>query len=174
MASSLPPLVLQAAFFSSLAIVLLLATRTSLRRQLGASLVYQAWLLVPLVVLATLLPQRSAPQILHIEALRPVQALVVQAAPNAFPQQANMLLWVWACGAVAAALWFAASHHAFLRRAGRLIREGDVHIGAPGVGPASRSRRMPSPRSPTRRASRASWRRPANSSRSLPANGASR
>jgi beta-lactamase regulating signal transducer with metallopeptidase domain len=137
MASSLTPLVLQAALFASLAIVLLLATRTLLRRQLGASTAYQAWLLVPLVVLATLLPQRSAPQILHIEALRPVHALALQAAPNAFPQQANMLLWVWACGAVAAALWFAASHHAFLRRAGRLIREGDVHIGAPGVGPAS-------------------------------------
>lgn len=137
MASSLMPLVLQAALFTSLAIVLLLAARTLLRRQLGASLAYQAWLLVPLVVLATLLPQRPVPQLLHIEALRPVQALAVQAAPNTSPRQTGMLLSVWACGALAAALRFVIGHHAFLRRAGRLKREGEVYVGAPGGGPAS-------------------------------------
>jgi len=137
MASSLLPLVLRTALFASLAIVLLLASRTLLRRKLGAALACQAWLLVPIVVLAALLPQRPAPQVLRIEALRPVQALAVQATPGASPQQAGIVLSAWACGALASALWFILGHHAFLRRAGRLERRGGLYVGAPGIGPVS-------------------------------------
>ncbi len=141
MASELTALVLRAALFSSLAIVLLLGTRTLLRRQLGASLAYQAWLLVPLVAIAALMPARSAPQLLRVDALRPVQALAAQATPAASNQQVDLLLAVWICGATVAALGFLLGHYAFMRRAGRLKPTGDdsedIYIGAPGVGPAS-------------------------------------
>lgn len=131
------PLILRSALFASLAILLLLFVRTQLRRRLGAALAYQAWLLVPIVTVAALLPLRSAPQLLSIPALAPVQALAAQAAPAASPQQADGLLLAWICGALALALRFVLGHRSYLAQAGRLVRAGEVYVGAAGVGPAS-------------------------------------
>lgn len=77
MASELMPLVLRAALLAGLAILILLPVRKPLRRWLGAALAYQAWLIVPVVVLASLLPRSAAPSGLSVQALRPVQALAV-------------------------------------------------------------------------------------------------
>ncbi|XYJ12660.1 M56 family metallopeptidase [Telluria sp. B2] len=58
----MPPLLLRAALFSSLAVLVLLAARTLLRRWFGASLAYLAWLIVPVVTLAALLERVVSPQ----------------------------------------------------------------------------------------------------------------
>jgi beta-lactamase regulating signal transducer with metallopeptidase domain len=137
MNAELVPLVLRTALLTSLAILVLLAARGLLQRRLGAALAYQAWLIVPVVALASLLPARAAPQVLSVQVLRPVQALAAQAAPTASPGQVDVLLLAWACGVAAAALWFLVGHHAFLRRAGRLTRSGSVYMSEAGAGPAS-------------------------------------
>lgn len=120
MASELAALVLRGALFAGLAILLLLTARRPLRRCLGAALAYQAWLLVPLVAVAALLPASPSPRLLRIQALDTAQALATQATPGVGSQQADVLLVAWACGALAMALRFVLGHHAFLRRAGRL------------------------------------------------------
>jgi len=127
MASSLLPLLLRAALFAGLAIILLLAARKPLRRWFGAALAYQAWLLVPLVVIASSVPGRPAQALQSVEVLRPVQSLAAQAATAAPSSgQAELLLLAWILGALAMALRFALGQRAFLR----LARAG-------GAGPAS-------------------------------------
>lgn len=137
MATALTPLLLRATLFTSAAIVLLLVARTALRRWFGAALAYQAWLLVPLVAIAALLPGRSAPQVLSLRVPPVVQALAVQAAPPVSPAQADVLLLAWAAGALACALLFVHAHRGFVRRAGRLTRRGDVYLSDADIGPAS-------------------------------------
>lgn len=126
MATELMPLLLRAALFASAAIVLVLLLRRPLLRWLGAALAYQAWLLVPLVVAASVLPGRPVAVLRQVEVLRPVQALAVQATTPAIPAQADMLWLLWAAGAAAVALRFVLAQRAFLRQAG-----------AGGAGPAS-------------------------------------
>ncbi len=135
MASELTPLLLRAALFTGLAILVLLALRKPLLRWLGAMLVYQAWLLVPLVGIAALLPVRSAPRILSVEALRPVGALAVEATQAVPTGGIDLLPAIWACGVALMALWFVHGHRTFVRQAGSLTRVGDVHVG--NAGPAS-------------------------------------
>lgn len=139
MTSELAPLLLRAALFASLAILLLLAACTLLRRWFGASVAYLAWLLVPVVTLAALLPGRAAVLRVPLPALPPVQALAAQAAPAGSPQQFNALLFAWACGAAAVALWFILNHRTFLRGMGRLTPQGraNVYLSSTGAGPAS-------------------------------------
>lgn len=132
-------LLLRAALSSSLAILALLAARTLLRRWFGAGQAYLAWLIVPAVTLAALLPGRAAPLRVPLPDLASVQALAAQAAPAAAPQQLDVLLVAWACGAVAAALWFILSHRTFLRGMGGLTPQGraNVYLSDTGAGPAS-------------------------------------
>ncbi len=117
MASELMPLVLRAALFASLAILVLLAVRRPLLRWAGAALAYQAWLLVPIVVAASVLPGRPAAVLQQVEVLRPVQALAAQATTPPSAGQADTLLLAWVGGLVLTALWFAIGQRAFLRQA---------------------------------------------------------
>jgi len=128
MASSLLPLLLRAALFAGLAIVLLLAARKPLRRWLGAALAYQAWLLLPLVVLASFLPGRPAQALQSVEVLRPVQSLAAQATIVPSSGHAEPLLLAWAVGALAMALRFAFGQRAFLRQA-RAGAAGPASVG---------------------------------------------
>jgi len=137
MASEFTPLLLRAALFTGLAILVLLVLRAPLRRWLGAALAYQAWLIVPVVAAASLLPAASAPTALQVAALQPVRALAARAAPVAPVQQADTLFVIWACGAAAMFLWFVLGHIAFLRKAGSLRPLGEVYVSAADVGPAS-------------------------------------
>jgi beta-lactamase regulating signal transducer with metallopeptidase domain len=118
MASELMPLLLRAALFASFAILVVLALRRPLLRWLGASLAYQAWLLVPLVVAASVLPGRPGTVLQSVEVLRPVQTLTAQATTPASSGQADTLWLVWAAGAAAVALRFVLAQRAFLRQAG--------------------------------------------------------
>lgn len=137
MASELISLLLRAALFAGLATLVLLAVRRPLRHWLGAALAYQAWLIVPIVVTASLLPGSAAPSVLSVQALRPVQALAVQAAPAVTADGAGMLPLIWMAGVAAMAWWFIRGHVRFLRQAGELTRIGDLFVGADGAGPAS-------------------------------------
>jgi beta-lactamase regulating signal transducer with metallopeptidase domain len=137
MASELISLLLRAALFAGLATLVLLAVRRPLRHWLGAALAYQAWLIVPIVVTASLLPGSAAPSVLSVQALRPVQALAVQAAPAVTADGAGMLPLIWMAGVAAMAWWFIRGHVRFLREAGELTRIGDLFVGADGAGPAS-------------------------------------
>jgi len=128
---------LRVALVTSAAIVLLLLVRKPLRRQFGAALAYAAWLIVPLIAAAALLPAYARPQVLSVQAPYAVQALVQQATPAGLPAQANYLAVVWAAGALASLLWLIAAHQTFLRRAGPLTRKGSIHVSAAAVGPAS-------------------------------------
>ena len=137
MGSDLISPLLRVTLLTSAAIVLLLLVRKPLRRQFGAALAYAAWLIVPLVAAAALLPVQARPQLLFVQAPYAVQALVQQATPAALPAQANYLAVVWAAGTLVSLLWLIVAHHAFLRRAGPLTREGSIHVSAAVVGPAS-------------------------------------
>jgi beta-lactamase regulating signal transducer with metallopeptidase domain len=137
MGSELSSLVLRAALFAGLAILIVLATRRPLRRWLGAAVAYQAWLIVPIVAAASLLPGRPGPALQSVQVLRPAQALAAHITTPLQSGQADALLLAWACGAAAMALWFFRGHRAFLRKAGRLTRLGAVYVSAGSAGPAS-------------------------------------
>lgn len=137
MASELASLLLRMTLCTSAAVVLLLLLRQPLRRWCGACAAYLAWLIVPMVAIAALLPGRSAPQVLTVSLPDSVQALAVQATPAAAPAQVDVLLFTWAAGALAWALWCIHAHRVFLRRAGRLAPHGAVYVSAAGAGPAS-------------------------------------
>lgn len=116
MSSELIPHLLRAALFASLAILAVLVLRRPLQRWLGPALAYQAWLLVPLVVAASMLPARSSTALQSVQVLRPVQALTVQATTPATPAQADTLWLVWAAGAAAVALRLFLAQRAFRRQ----------------------------------------------------------
>lgn len=118
MASDLTSLILRGALFAGLAVLVLLILRRPLRRWLGAALAYQAWLLVPLVVMASLAPGRPAQALQAVQVLRPVQSLAAQATAAAPSSgHADTLLLAWAIGAAAMALRFVLGQRAFLRQA---------------------------------------------------------
>jgi len=113
MASELIPLVLRAALFTSLAILVVLALRRPLLRWLGPALAYQTWLLVPLVVAASMLPARPAAALQSVQVLRKVETLAVQASTPSSSAQADTLWLVWVAGAAAVALRFVLAQRAF-------------------------------------------------------------
>lgn len=137
MTSELIPVLVRVTLFASAAVLLLLCVRIPLRQRFGATLAYLAWLIVPLVALAALLPARAAPQVLMLPALQPVQTLAAHAAPAASTGHVGALLLAWGAGAIASVLWFVHGHLDFVRRAGRLTRQGAVYLSAAGAGPAS-------------------------------------
>jgi bla regulator protein BlaR1 len=127
---------LRLTLWTSIALTLVLAIRVPLRRIFGAVLSYQSWLIVPLVTWAACWPTHAMP-VLHVApAVQHVQALAARIIP-AQPAQVDVLLVLWAVGALALAARFVHGHRAFLRAAGPLQRSGGVYCSAGGVGPAS-------------------------------------
>ena len=137
MASELMPLLLRVALFASAAIMLLLLVRRPLRRAFGAAAAYQAWMIVPFVAAAALIPERAAPQVLLVPALQSVQAMAAQAAPSTAPGGIDMLFALWATGTLTSLCWLIVAHQAYLRRAGPLTRHGQVYVSQADAGPAS-------------------------------------
>jgi len=127
---------LRLTLFSTIALLLLLALRTPLRRVVGAATAYQAWLLVPLVTIVACLPNRTTPTMHVPAAVRTVRVLATRMMP-APSLQVDLLLIVWACGALALAIWFIHAHRAFLRAAGALRQADGLHFSAGDAGPAS-------------------------------------
>ena len=136
MASEFTLALLRAALFTSIAIVLVSCARRPLRRWAGAALAYQAWLVVPCVAVAAVLPTASVVVVRAVPALQPVQRLASRAVPLT-PGGIDTLLVIWAVGMVVLAFWFGTAQRAFLRQAGRLARSGAVYVSATDAGPAS-------------------------------------
>ena len=117
MSADLLRLLLETTLATSAAALLVLGLRRPLMAQLGASVAYAAWALVPVAGLAMLLP---APQAATLPMARVVRAVALQALP---PVQApaslswtSLAVALWALGAMATIALFARQQWRFQRR----------------------------------------------------------
>ncbi len=129
----------------SAATLLVLALRRPLRRAFGARLAYGAWALVPLALLAALLPRPDAARLLMPELVALHPGLLVQAGPAAVPGLAAapgvdwtmVLAALWLAGVALAALAVARQQRRFVAGLGRLQRDAGGNWRGQGVqGPA--------------------------------------
>lgn len=118
-------LLLREALVSSIAPCLVLLLRHPLRRAFGARVAYAAWVLVPVVLLAALLPSRTGddggPGMLAI----PMHAVVAIAGTEVGVAWHAWLLAVWLAGAAATALLLTLAQVRFRRALGGLSPHGD-------------------------------------------------
>ena len=112
----------------SAAIVLVLALRLPMRRMFGAQVAYALWLLVPLMLAATLLPVSTlrevrvpVAQMLALPSVLAVAAMPVHVGVN----WRVVLLVLWLVGALALLGWLAVAQLRFMRSVGRLQRAND-------------------------------------------------
>jgi TonB family protein len=104
------------------AVLLVLALRRRLRVAFGATVAYAAWALVPVAVIAVLLPAATRP----VMAVPMVQVLAI--APAALPLRdagtaIDWQVWLggaWMLGALLAAMWFARQQRGFRQGLGAL------------------------------------------------------
>lgn len=127
---------LRLTLLTGIALLLVLAVRTPLRRWFGPGVAYQAWLLAPLVTIAACLPIRATPLVQVAPVLDRARMLATQMTP-APSFQVDVLLVVWAAGTLALAGWFIHAHRAFLLAAGPLRYEDGIHLAGSTAGPAS-------------------------------------
>ena len=112
----------------SAAIVLVLALRLPMRRMFGAQVAYALWLLVPLMLVATLLPAGTLREV-HVPVAQ-VLALPSVLAVAAMPVHVGVnwrvvLLVLWLVGALALLGWLAVAQLRFMRSVGTLQRASD-------------------------------------------------
>lgn len=121
---------LAATLAGSLAILVVLILRVPARRGFGAQAAYAAWIVVPALAVAALLPGPAAPALTFV-AVVPVHAFVDAAAPlrDAMHGEANdafgvafVLLALWSIGAVLMATAFMLQQRRYRRSLGRLSR----------------------------------------------------
>lgn len=127
----------------SLAIAAVLVLRRPFRRAFGAQVAYAAWILVPLAVVAILLPGSGEPALTRwLVAASPESALAATlrphaVAPSAWPAPAAALLATWGLGAVLMAGWYAWQQCRYRRSLGRLHDLGGLlRAESTQVGPA--------------------------------------
>ncbi len=118
-----------AALTSSVAIVLVLLLRRPFRKAFGAQVAYALWGLVPMAVLATLLPSASeegmrAP-LANVLVLPTVSAAAAVPVQGAF-DWGSVLLALWLAGAVLTAIWLWQAQRTFRRGLGQLLPHGGV------------------------------------------------
>lgn len=128
----LVPLLLPLLLACALAILLVLALRTPLRRLCGAPAAYQAWLLVPLAMLMSLMPSWTPARLSALESL-PVLRIVKGAgsAAQAASAQGGWGPWlalVWVLGTVAVCLFLVRAQRKLERQLGSLQRRGDWFV----------------------------------------------
>lgn len=137
MATELFSMLVDTTLALSAGIVFVMLLRWPLRRLFGATLAYQAWLLIPIVTATVFLPQL---EVQHRPAV--VAMLHVSAKMSVSPVQAPIDwipvgLTIWLLGAALFALWFRRAHAAFVRRLGVLVPEaGLFYSESPAAGPA--------------------------------------
>jgi TonB family protein len=138
MGSELLGELMQATLATSAAIVLVQLLRKPLRQRFGARLAYQAWLLVPVAMLAVWLPAKTAPADSAdstLGLLNMGQAAWSSGVESALPVAwGSVLAFAWAVGGVAALLWFALRQRSFTRHLAR--RPGRAFDIVEGQGPA--------------------------------------
>lgn len=110
---------------SCAAVLLVLLMRPLVRRLGGAGLVYASWLLVPLVLLASALPQPM--EMTLPTATAPVQWVITNAGklPELPAERASLWAMLWLLGVLIAALTFGWQQFRFQQRLGRLHSLGD-------------------------------------------------
>lgn len=110
---------------ASAGVLLVLLIRPLLRRAAGAGLVYASWLLVPLLLLASAVPQPV--QLALPVSTTPLQWVMTNAStlPELPAERASLWAILWLAGVLMAALAFAAQQLRFQRRLGRLQGLGD-------------------------------------------------
>lgn len=111
----------------SVAILLVLALRRPLRHAFGAGIAHAAWALVPLAMLAVLLPAAQSPALVVpvIAMQSPGDFLAGTGAARATPDLATWAVIVVAGGALACALRLFVQQRRFVRGLGLLADRGD-------------------------------------------------
>ncbi|RYF68387.1 MAG: biotin transporter BioY, partial [Comamonadaceae bacterium] len=126
-AADLFPTLCETTVAGSAPILLVLALRRPLRRAFGATIAYAAWALVPLAMLAVLLPAAQSPQLIVpvIDMQVPGDVLAGTGAVRAMPALATWAVVAVGCGALACALRLFVQQHRFIRGLGSLTDRGD-------------------------------------------------
>jgi beta-lactamase regulating signal transducer with metallopeptidase domain len=111
----------------SAAILLVLALRRPMRHAFGAGIAYAAWALVPLAMLAVLLPAAQSPVlVVPVIAMQvPAGLLVGNEAAQAMPDLATWVVMAVTFGALASALRLFIQQRRFTRGLGSLTDRGD-------------------------------------------------
>lgn len=113
----------------SVAALLVLVLRRPMRAAFGAQVAYALWLLLPLALLATLLPAATVAverlPAARVPALPTDFAVPAAAVPQAI-DGATLLLALWLLGALAGAGWLWHAQAAFRRGLGPLLAHGDA------------------------------------------------
>ena len=102
----------------SVALLLVLAVRPVLRRNLGAGIAYAAWMLVPLLLLVAQLPASAPGLVLHKLVVHDGPAslsIAPMAVRNGFELLARLLLALWGLGTLAVLAVLAFRQQRFLR-----------------------------------------------------------
>jgi len=111
------------ALVATFACALVLLLRVPLRNAFGARIAYAAWVVVPAIVLAALLPAPIAPPAPALRAVALAAAPLSAPAIVAFDPR-PWLLAAWLAGVVVAAATFAAQQRRYLRSLGDVRRAG--------------------------------------------------
>lgn len=111
----------------SAAILLVLALRKPLRHAFGAGIAYATWALVPLAILAVLLPAAQSPVLVVPVIAMPVPRNLIAGTDGAraIPDLATWAVIAVACGALACAFRLFIQQHRFIRGLGLLTDRGD-------------------------------------------------
>lgn len=138
MNTELTAYLLKSGIAGAAAIVLVLALRNPVRARFGSSVAYLLWWLLPVAILAALIPARTV----MVETTRVVGAKAVpvtaQVQATAIPLE-TVLSWFWCAGAVLVALLLARQQWRFharlgpMQRLGRGLQRARVHAGLPAV-----------------------------------------
>lgn len=117
----------EATLATSATIVLVLALRRPLGHAFGPGVAYAAWCLVPLPLLAALLPvAESAAPIAPLVAIQvPIRAMAVEAPAAAMPDLAAWASVAWGIGCLAFATHLVRQQRRFMRGLGRVVADGD-------------------------------------------------
>ena len=109
---------------TTFALLLVMAVRTPLRRHFGARIAYLAWWLVPLAILAVLLPApvREVATMSRVGLVAmgvgPLQALPVGNASATLPDYRFWLPLLWVCGVAVTVFLFQRMQRRYLRALG--------------------------------------------------------
>ncbi|SHH27823.1 Signal transducer regulating beta-lactamase production, contains metallopeptidase domain [Massilia sp. CF038] len=117
---------------ASVAILLVLPLRATLRLRFGARISYHVWLLVPVLMIAAVLPSMHVNRVIAVQAMPtlaagPLAAPVAQAVPVAWT---TILLSAWLAGALATALLLAVAQRRYVRSLGSLTARDNVYLAA--------------------------------------------
>jgi len=125
MSDDVMKLLTEATFASSAAIAIVLVLRVPMRQLFGASVAYTLWGLIPLALIAVLIPARDVVVTTVIQpttasASAAVAPMLTATAVQANDNPVNLALMLWIAGMVLCAFWFARQQQKFIGSLGAL------------------------------------------------------